>query len=265
MSTIEGLAARRRTCIRCSRRSSTTTRFQCGYCTPGQICSAVGMLDEVEAGWPSAVTRRSDRRAHRARRRRDPRADERQPLPLRRLRQHRRSDRARSRRGMKPFAYDRPTTSAARSPPGRRPDGRYLAGGTNLIDLMKLGVEPPELLVDVTRLPLDRSTDTRRAASGSAPASATATWPPIRCPHRYPVLAQALLAGASGQLRNLATPGGNLLQRTRCGYFHDVTTPCNKRVLGSGCPARDGQHRNLAILGPRRSVSRPIRRTWPSR
>lgn len=88
------------------------------------------------------------------------------------------------------------------------------------------------------------------AACGSAPGSATATSPPTRsCGATTPVLAEALLGGASGQLRNLATVGGNLLQRTRCPYFQDVTKPCNKRRPGSGCPAREGEHRNLAIFG----------------
>jgi xanthine dehydrogenase YagS FAD-binding subunit len=110
---------------------------------------------------------------------------------------------------MRPFAYER--ADDAEGAVALAGDGaRYLAGGTNLVDLMKLEVE-------------------------------------VRS--RYPLLAQALLAGASGQLRNLATVGGNLLQRTRCSYFQDVSKPCNKRRPGSGCPAREGDHRNHAILG----------------
>ena len=115
---------------------------------------------------------------------------------------------------------------------------------------MKLGVETPERLVDVSRLPHDAI----EALSGgglrigaAVRNSDLAVHPAVR--ERYPVLSQALLAGASGQLRNLATVGGNLLQRTRCSYFQDVTKPCNKRSPGSGCPAREGEHRNLAILG----------------
>jgi xanthine dehydrogenase YagS FAD-binding subunit len=126
----------------------------------------------------------------------------------------------------------------------------YLAGGTNLVDLMKLGVAAPELLVDISRLPLDR-VDT--AADGGLLIGAGVRNSDLaadrRVRARYPVLAQAVLDGASGQLRNMATVGGNLLQRTRCRYFQDVTKPCNKRRPGSGCPARTGEHRNLAILG----------------
>ncbi|MFD3308807.1 FAD binding domain-containing protein [Streptomyces sp. NPDC058694] len=130
------------------------------------------------------------------------------------------------------------------------PDARFLGGGTNLVDLMKTGVERPAQLVDVRELPLDTVELTR---DGSLRIGATVTnsdlaaHPEVR--RRYPALAQAVLAGASGQLRNMATVGGNLLQRTRCGYFADVTKPCNKRVPGSGCPAIKGEHHNHAILG----------------
>ena len=126
----------------------------------------------------------------------------------------------------------------------------YLGGGTNLVDLMKLGVETPERLVDVSRLPHDAIEELPGGGLRIGAAvrnSDLAVHPVVR--ERYPVLSQALLAGASGQLRNLATVGGNLLQRTRCSYFQDVTKPCNKRRPGSGCPAREGEHRNLAILG----------------
>ncbi|GGX68890.1 FAD binding domain-containing protein [Streptomyces fructofermentans] len=130
------------------------------------------------------------------------------------------------------------------------PDARFLGGGTNLVDLMKTGVERPARLVDIRELPLDRI---ESAPDGGLRIGATVTnsdlaaHPEVR--RRYPALAQAVLAGASGQLRNMATVGGNLLQRTRCGYFADVTKPCNKRVPGSGCPAIGGDHRNHAILG----------------
>ncbi|MDG9715554.1 xanthine dehydrogenase family protein subunit M [Streptomyces sp. DH24] len=133
---------------------------------------------------------------------------------------------------------------------GADPDARYLGGGTNLVDLMKTGVERPARLVDVRALPLDR---VEVAADGGVRIGATVTngdlaaHPEVR--RRYPALAQAVLAGASGQLRNMATVGGNLLQRTRCGYFADVTKPCNKRVPGSGCPAIEGEHHNHAVLG----------------
>ncbi|GAP45971.1 FAD binding domain-containing protein [Streptomyces azureus] len=129
-------------------------------------------------------------------------------------------------------------------------EARFLGGGTNLVDLMKTGVERPALLVDVRELPLDRIEPT---GDGGLRIGATVTnsdlaaHPEVR--RRYPALAQAVLAGASGQLRNMATVGGNLLQRTRCGYFADITSACNKRNPGSGCPAITGEHHNHAILG----------------
>jgi xanthine dehydrogenase YagS FAD-binding subunit len=129
------------------------------------------------------------------------------------------------------------------------PEARFLGGGTNLVDLMKTGVENPALLVDVRGLPLDRI---EVAGDGSLKIGATVTNsdlaadPEVR--RRYPALVQAVLAGASGQLRNMATVGGNLLQRTRCGYFGDTTKPCNKRTPGSGCSALTGEHHNHAIL-----------------
>jgi len=130
------------------------------------------------------------------------------------------------------------------------PDARFLGGGTNLVDLMKTGVERPARLVDVRELPLD-TVELMRDGSLRIGATVTnsdlAAHPEVR--RRYPALTQAVLAGASGQLRNMATVGGNLLQRTRCGYFADVTKPCNKRVPGSGCPAIKGEHHNHAILG----------------
>jgi xanthine dehydrogenase YagS FAD-binding subunit len=152
---------------------------------------------------------------------------------------------------MMPFRYER-----AGDAPGavallaRAPAGVFLGGGTNLVDLMKLGVAQPDLLVDITRLPYDRIEalpDGGVRIGALVRNSDLAADRTIR--RRYPVLAEALLDGASGQLRNLATTGGNLLQRTRCVYFQDVTKPCNKRTPGSGCPARAGYHRELAILG----------------
>ena len=149
---------------------------------------------------------------------------------------------------MKAFAFERAGDAAAAVQAGA--DGAtFLGGGTNLVDLMKLGVAEPTRLVDVSRLPHDAIEETEHGVRIGAAVrnSDLAAHPLIR--ERYPVLSQALLAGASGQLRNLATVGGNLLQRTRCSYFQDVTKPCNKREPGSGCPAREGEHRNLAILG----------------
>ncbi|MFH9467661.1 FAD binding domain-containing protein [Streptomyces clavifer] len=152
---------------------------------------------------------------------------------------------------MKPFSYLRPRSvaEAVRAGAGH-PGARFLGGGTNLVDLMKLGVESPGLLIDVSRLPLDRVTRTDEGGlriGATVRNSDLAAHPGVRSD--YPALSQALLAGASGQLRNTATTGGNLLQRTRCPYFQDVSKPCNKRLPGSGCPAREGAHRDLAVLG----------------
>ncbi|HTJ25774.1 MAG TPA: xanthine dehydrogenase family protein subunit M [Candidatus Limnocylindria bacterium] len=152
---------------------------------------------------------------------------------------------------MTPFRYERAGDAAgAVTTLGAAPHGAFLGGGTNLVDLMKLGVATPDLLVDVARLPYDRI---ELLADGGVRIGATVRNSELAADRtirtRFPVLAQALLSGASGQLRNLATTGGNLLQRTRCVYFQDVTKPCNKRVPGSGCPAREGYHRNLAIFG----------------
>ena len=149
---------------------------------------------------------------------------------------------------MRPFAYER-AADAAGALAAMGAETRYLGGGTNLVDLMRLGVERPAGLVDVARLPgaVEGMPDGGLRIGASVANSDVAADPLVR--ERWPVLSQALLAGASGQLRNLATVGGNLLQRTRCIYFQDVTKPCNKREPGSGCPAREGEHRNLAILG----------------
>jgi xanthine dehydrogenase YagS FAD-binding subunit len=150
-----------------------------------------------------------------------------------------------------PFTYERAVgpADAVAAVSGRR-GAMYLAGGTNLVDHLKLGVATPDVLVDVSGLALDRVVPVE---GGGLSIGATvrnadlAAHAGIR--RDYPVLSQALLAGASGQIRNVATTAGNLLQRTRCVYFQDVTTPCNKREPGSGCPAITGFHRNLAILG----------------
>ncbi|MFF4399645.1 FAD binding domain-containing protein [Streptomyces sp. NPDC001480] len=152
---------------------------------------------------------------------------------------------------MKEFGYHRASDVAgAVAVLGTDPDARFLGGGTNLVDLMKAGVERPARLVDVRELPLDRiepTPDGGLRIGATVTNSELAAHPEVR--RRYPALAQAVLAGASGQLRNMATVGGNLLQRTRCGYFTDVTKACNKRVPGSGCPAIRGEHHNHAILG----------------
>ncbi|MFE2570347.1 FAD binding domain-containing protein [Streptomyces mirabilis] len=152
---------------------------------------------------------------------------------------------------MREFDYERAyDVTGAVALLGADPDARYLGGGTNLVDLMKSGVERPARLVDVRELPLDRVEFTRGGGlriGATVTNSDLAAHPDVR--RHYPALTQAVLAGASGQLRNMATVGGNLLQRTRCGYFTDLAKPCNKRVPGSGCPAVEGEHHNHAILG----------------
>lgn len=152
---------------------------------------------------------------------------------------------------MNPFRYEQATDAAtAVATLARAPNAAFLGGGTNLVDLMKIGVATPDLLVDVTRLPFNKI---ELLPEGGVRIGATVRNSDLAADRtvrtRYPVLAEALLAGASGQLRNLATTGGNLLQRTRCLYFQDPSKPCNKRRPGTGCSARDGYHRNLAILG----------------
>nr|WP_090339764.1 xanthine dehydrogenase family protein subunit M [Mycolicibacterium malmesburyense]CRL68300.1 aerobic-type carbon monoxide dehydrogenase, middle subunit CoxM/CutM-like protein [Mycolicibacterium malmesburyense] len=152
---------------------------------------------------------------------------------------------------MIPFDYHRATSvQDAVTAVAERPDAVFLAGGTNLVDHMKLGILEPSLVVDVGHLPL---TDVEQLPDGTLRVGADvrnsdlAAHPVVR--GRYPVLARALLSAASGQLRNLATTAGNLLQRTRCVYFQDVTTPCNKRNPGDGCSAIGGYVRYHAILG----------------
>ena len=156
---------------------------------------------------------------------------------------------------MKPFAYERAEdASGAVALLAERPDAAFLAGGTNLVDHMKLGIAEPALLVDVTRALDDTITDLAggglRIGAGVRNADLAAD---MRVRERWPALAQALLSGASGQLRNLATTGGNLLQRTRCSYFQDTAMPCNKRAPGSGCSAIEGYTRYHAILGASQS------------
>jgi xanthine dehydrogenase YagS FAD-binding subunit len=152
---------------------------------------------------------------------------------------------------VKAFDFERATDAqAAIALVADRPDAAFLAGGTNLVDHMKLGIAAPQLLVDVTRLPFGavEERDGGGLRIGAAVRNSDLSAHPL-VRERYPVLAEALVAGASGQLRNLATTAGNLLQRTRCPYFQDRTTPCNKRDPGSGCSAIRGHSRDLAILG----------------
>ena len=130
------------------------------------------------------------------------------------------------------------------------PNAKFVAGGTNLIDLMQMDVERPTKVIDITRLPLKQVENTPGGGlriGALVPNTDLAYHPLVE--QRYPVLASAIMAGASQQLRNMASTGGNLLQRTRCHYFYDIATPCNKREPGSGCSAIDGYNRMHAILG----------------
>src|SRR6185503_6718101 len=158
---------------------------------------------------------------------------------------------------MHPFEFSRPKdaagaiASAAQSKTAQQgADVRFVAGGTTLIDLMKLNVETPSRLIDVNRLPFDEietTPDSGLKIGATVRNSDLAHHPAVQ--RDYAVLSQAILSGASAQLRNMATTAGNLLQRTRCVYFRDTAMPCNKREPGSGCPAITGSNRTLAILG----------------
>jgi xanthine dehydrogenase YagS FAD-binding subunit len=151
---------------------------------------------------------------------------------------------------MKAFTYDRADSVIHAAAASARPGAKVIAGGTNLLDLMKLQVETPTQLIDINRLPLDKIEDT---PDGGLRIGATVRNSDLaadrRVRERYAVLSRSLVAGASAQLRNKATTGGNLLQRTRCSYFYDVTKPCNKRNPGSGCSALGGLNRMHAVLG----------------
>ncbi|EJO93331.1 FAD-binding molybdopterin dehydrogenase [Ectopseudomonas mendocina DLHK] len=150
---------------------------------------------------------------------------------------------------MTPFAYSKPRQieEALRL---AGPDSLFIAGGTNLVDLMKENLLRPARLIDINALPLREVQTTADGGLriGALVSNADLAWHP-EVERRYPLLSQALLSGASPQLRNMASAGGNLLQRTRCHYFYDSQTPCNKREPGSGCPARDGLNRNHALFG----------------
>ena len=146
---------------------------------------------------------------------------------------------------MRPFAYTRAEDAAAALAAG----GRFIAGGTNLLDLMKLQVETPDALVDINHVGLDAiAPEGEGLLVGALVRNADLAADP-RVRRDWPLLSRAILAGASAQIRNRATTGGNLLQRTRCPYFYDLDTPCNKRQPGSGCSAQGGFNRTLAILG----------------
>lgn len=163
---------------------------------------------------------------------------------------------------MNPFSYERAKTPAeAAAAAARTPGSRFIAGGTNLLDLMKLGIESPTHLIDVNGLRLDKiePTDEGGLRVGALVRN-TDLAADTRVRRDYGVLSRALLAGASGQLRNKATTAGNLLQRTRCPYFYDTNLPCNKRAPGSGCSAIGGVTRQHAVIG----VSEACIATHPS-
>jgi xanthine dehydrogenase YagS FAD-binding subunit len=152
---------------------------------------------------------------------------------------------------MKNFSYSRAETSQqALNLISTRPNAKFLGGGTNLVDLMRENIEQPDALIDITRLP---STGITESADGGISLGAEVKNTAVANHHlirrRYPVLSQAILFGASGQIRNMATVGGNIMQRTRCYYFYDEASKCNKRSPGSGCDAIDGFNRIHAILG----------------
>jgi len=151
---------------------------------------------------------------------------------------------------MRSFTYERVSDSASAVAAASRPGAKCISGGTNLLDLMKLEIERPTHLIDISRLPLDAIEDLPDGGLRiGAQAKNTEVASDMRVRTRYGVLARALLAGASGQLRNKASVGGNLLQRTRYPYFYDPAAACNKREPGSGCSAVDGFNRSHAILG----------------
>ncbi len=152
---------------------------------------------------------------------------------------------------MKAFSYERPTTAAeAAASVARNPEAKFIAGGTNLLDLMKLQIETPTHLVDVNGLGLDTIEPTPEGGLRiGALVRNTDLAADARVRKDYGVLSRAIVAGASGQLRNRATTAGNLLQRTRCPYFYDTAQACNKRRPGSGCSALDGVSRQLAVIG----------------
>ena len=214
--------------------------FQCGYCTPGQICSAEGLIREGRAKSPDQIRELMSGNICRCGA---------YPNIVEAVGQAIGS----GKRGyaMNCFGYTRANdmASAVREMAG---DGaaKFIAGGTNLIDLMKENVERPSRVIDITRLALRRINP---GADGGWRLGALATNTDVaynnEVEKRYPLLSKAILAGASAQLRNMATVGGNLMQRTRCCYFYDTATPCNKREPGAGCSARSGFNRAHAILG----------------
>ena len=200
---------------------------------------------------PDLLGRGPHRRRQGQDRSRNSRADERQHLPVRCVHQHCRGNPAGDGAVMISFEYSRSSNVAdAVRQMAASPAAKFVAGGTNLVDLMKMDVERPAKLIDISRLPLDKVEETAGGGLriGALVRNSDLAYHPL-VEQRFPVLSSAVLAGASQQLRNMASTGGNLLQRTRCPYFYDIATPCNKREPGSGCSAIDGLNRMNAILG----------------
>lgn len=151
---------------------------------------------------------------------------------------------------MRPFTYERATDArAAAEAFANKENAAFIAGGTNLLDLMKLDIEKPKHLIDISRLPQNKIEEEGEGLRIGAQVTNSDLAADMRVRERYPLLAKALLAGASPQIRNKASTAGNLLQRTRCYYFYDVAKPCNKREPGSGCAALEGFNRMHAVLG----------------
>ena len=234
--------------------------YQCGYCTPGQICSAVAMLQEIKAGIPSHVT------ADLMPRRRRAEAEIRERMSGNICRCGAYSNiveaitEVAGRAGMRPFTYERATTPARRPPPPRprHRGAKFIAGGTNLLDLMKLEIEtptPPDRC-QRSRPGPDRGRP-RTAACASARWCATPISPRTRRVRRdYPLLSRALLAGASGQLRNKATTAGNLLQRTRCPYFYDTNQPATSASPAAAARRSAGSAASSPSIGGERRLHR---------
>ncbi|MFN3662273.1 FAD binding domain-containing protein [Yoonia sp.] len=150
---------------------------------------------------------------------------------------------------MRPFDYTRASDIAAATKSGQDRAAAYIAGGTNIVDLMRLEVATPDRLVDISRLPVDQITLSDDGLRIGAMVTNSALAANTLVQRRYPLLARAILAGASGQIRNKASSGGNLLQRTRCAWFQDIDAVCNKRTPGSGCAAMEGPNKMNAVLG----------------
>ena len=219
--------------------------FQCGFCTPGQIMSAIGLIQEGQAGYdPERIREGMSGNLCRCG------AYAGITEAVLEAQRSLATVQAGARR-MKTFDYVRPASISDAVAAAAEPGAAYIAAGTNLLDLMKVGIARPDRLVDVTRLPgldrIERLPDGGMRIGALVRNADLAHDPDFA--RAYPAIAEALLSGASAQLRNAATVGGNLLQRTRCAYFYDVASACNRRQPGTGCDARDGENRLHAVLG----------------